>query len=229
MIDLTTIEDFECYCKEAAERLKQIQNLKTSETLVPSLRESTDNLTNDSIKRQKFRIDLLQGEDGIALERILGNSDLMPVSFLERADLAANSVGRVHVHLPSGRSAGFGTGFLIAPDLLLTNNHVLRDKDNAGKSFVEFDFEFELDGMPRPTTSFRFLPRKFFYTSKELDFTIVAVDELSVDTKPLSDYSFLPLIEATGKALQEEKVTIIQHPLLNQLFVVSPEQNERCG
>lgn len=216
MVDFTTFGTFESRCHEAAKRHDQIVKIKdsdiTSEAFVSSLPESSDNLPDEARARRDSRFSLLQGEDDVALERVLGQNDLMPINFLERTNLAANSVGRVHVQTASGRGAGFGTGFLIAPDLLMTNNHVLQNMRTAEFSFVEFDFEFALDGVPRRTTIFRFLPNKVFYTSADLDFTIVAVKERSTDSISLSNYAFLPLIKASGKALENEKVTIIQHP-----------------
>src|SRR5690348_6594015 len=46
-------------------------------------------------------------------ERIISGDELQPVSYLERGTIAARAVARIA--LPSG--AGFGTGFLIAPQV----------------------------------------------------------------------------------------------------------------
>src|SRR4051812_9586990 len=55
----------------------------------------------------------------LALERILGSNDLMPVSFLAIGRLRARSVGRVHINDAAGHRLGYGTGFMVSPRLLL--------------------------------------------------------------------------------------------------------------
>src|SRR6478736_3568618 len=57
----------------------------------------------------------------VALERIIADNDLMPVSFLALGQLRARSVGRIHVKGPGNMRLGFGTGFLVSPQLLMTN------------------------------------------------------------------------------------------------------------
>ena len=56
-------------------------------------------------------------------------------------------------------------------------------------------------------------PSELFFTRKELDFTVVAVEPTAQEgATPLSDFGCLPLIEATGKVLEGEWLTVIQHP-----------------
>ncbi len=43
-----------------------------------------------------------------------------------------------------------GTGFLIAPDTILTNHHVLHDGGGEQVEQVEIWFNYELDGARRP-------------------------------------------------------------------------------
>jgi hypothetical protein len=45
-----------------------------------------------------------------------------------------------------GRLGGYGTGFLVSPRLLLTNNHVLRNAAEAGNSQIEFNYQSSVDG-----------------------------------------------------------------------------------
>ena len=44
----------------------------------------------------------------------------------------------------SGRQP-IGTGFLVAPGLLLTNNHVIPDEEAAAGFIAEFDYELDSD------------------------------------------------------------------------------------
>ena len=61
-------------------------------------------------------------------------ADWLPVSFLEKALRAAGAVGRVE-----RLGAAFGTAFLVAPGLVLTNAHVMRALPEREKSGVRFN------------------------------------------------------------------------------------------
>jgi endonuclease G, mitochondrial len=137
-------------------------------------------------------------------ERILGGNDLMPVAYLQRGAIAARAVARIDL------GNGSGTGFLIAPRVLITNNHVLPDKATAARALANFRFEVDLNDTPVGPAVAELKPDELFFTSdqSQLDFTVVAVDS----NVPLAQYGCLPLIETTGKVSEGEWVTIIQHP-----------------
>jgi endonuclease G len=144
-----------------------------------------------------------------ALERILGRSDLMSVRYLELGLRVARTVGRVHVRGADGSNLGFGTGFLVTPRLLLTNNHVLGDASIAGASRVEFDFQEGLDGRLQSSIYTTFDPAAFFVTDKALDFSLVA---LKGDLGRIAPFGCNGLSAAEGKVIVGEYVSIIQHP-----------------
>ncbi|MFF5468199.1 endonuclease [Streptomyces achromogenes] len=150
------------------------------------------------------------GADLLGLERLMGRNDLTGVAFLEGGYLAARSIGRVRVRTPEG--GHYGTGFLVSPSLLLTNNHVLRGLEEAGHAVVEFNFQAGVDGRPLIPVAFRIDPHGFFATDRELDFTVVAVAERNEEGARLADFGWLPLDGAQGKAIVGEFVNIIQHP-----------------
>jgi endonuclease G len=154
------------------------------------------------------------GQAQAELERILNNNDLVEVAYLEQGLRAARAVGRVQIRDEAGRLIGYGSGFLVSPRLLLTNNHVLGDATTAASSLVEFDYERDLRGMDRPTHVFALKPGDFFATSPadELDFTLVAVAPTAEDQALLADFGWLPLLATPQKALRAEYLTIIQHP-----------------
>lgn len=143
-----------------------------------------------------------------ALERVLDTNDLIGLRFFSQGLRVAQAVGRVHIGGGSGAREGFGTGFLVAPRLLLTNHHVLADAEQARQSKVEFNFQEEASGELQTTQCFALAPQEFFLTDQELDYSLVAV----VDDGGLDAYGWLPLIEDSGKVLVGEKVNIIQHP-----------------
>ncbi len=142
--------------------------------------------------------------DSDTLERILGRNDLIDIGFFDRMREVSRAVCRVELV-----GGGAGTGWLIAPNLLITNNHVLPDWSAAAEAVVVFEVDTRLArGKP-----FKLDPARFFMTSGELDldYTIVAVQE--ADESTLAAYGSL----ATAPALVPtialgEPVNIIQHP-----------------
>jgi len=147
-------------------------------------------------------------EDVNVLERILGFNDLISVHFLEKGWLAARAVGRIHI----SSGLGFGTGFMISPRLMLTNNHVLPDKETASRSYIEFDYQLGVDGRLMRVQEFDFMPDELFLTDPDLDFTLVAVNPLNTSEWEVATYGWLPLIDDEDKVIVGEKLNIIQHP-----------------
>ena len=110
-------------------------------------------------------------------------------------------------------SQGFGTGFLISPRVLITNNHVLPDPTVAARARAQFRYELDLADTELPPINYRLLPNELFHTRQDLDYTVVAVEAVSQENAtPLSDFGCLPLVEATGKISEGEWLTVIQHP-----------------
>lgn len=150
--------------------------------------------------------------DTLAIERVLGNNDLVAVNYFEFGLQAARAVCRIQIRDVLGYGKGYGTGFLVAPNLLLTNNHVLDKSEMAIKSLAEFNFEDDINFQPKATKLFTLLPGEIFYTDPLLDFTLVAVSSDATDGTKLGNFGVLKLIEETGKALPAEYLSIIQHP-----------------
>jgi endonuclease G, mitochondrial len=111
------------------------------------------------------------------------------------------------VRTPKG--SGFGTGFLVTPQLVLTNNHVLENATIAGNSRMEFDFQEGADGKLRTSIFVHFDAAAFFVTDKALDFSLVA---LKGDVRSLAKVGFNGLSAEEGKVIVGEYVSIIQHP-----------------
>ncbi|MDX6759574.1 MULTISPECIES: endonuclease [Streptomyces] len=152
----------------------------------------------------------LVSTDLLTLERFMGRNDLIGIDFLEGGFLAARSIGRITVRTPA--SSHHGTGFLVSPSLLMTNNHVLGSPEEAAAGVIEFNFQAGRDGQPLVPVVFLLDPQSFFVTHRDLDFTVVAVSGRSRDGQPLASFGRLPLKEAQGKAVIGELVNIIQHP-----------------
>jgi len=110
-----------------------------------------------------------------ALERIVDGNELQDVNYFPRGARAADAVGRVVIRRSNGSQVGYGTGFMIGPGVMMTNNHVLPDATMAERSELEMEFERDVEGRSKPSVLFGFLPKTLFYTSEALDFSIVAV------------------------------------------------------
>lgn len=151
------------------------------------------------------------GATAVLLERIIGAANLLPARFLQAGARRAAAVGRIVVRSPGGATAGFGTGFLVGPQVLLTNQHVLADAESASGSVVQFDYWERRGGQVLPTPV-ALQPERLFITDETLDFTLVATATTAVDGSTSTDRGWIPLLGPSGKALVGERVNIIQHP-----------------
>ena len=163
------------------------------------------------------RIDrMVESGSGVSardFERYIGRNDLLRVNYLERGVMAARAVCRIYVADPFGGGGEWGTGFLVSPRLLVTNNHVIKSSDTALRSFAEFGYELDMRGSFRSSKRFQLMPQLGFISDPDLDFTLVAVAERSEDgSAALLDYGFLRLNPNLHKVDEMEFVTIIQHP-----------------
>jgi endonuclease G len=147
------------------------------------------------------------------LERILGDNDLLNLNYFERGLRSARPVGRIIFLGAGGSPRGYATGFMVTPRLLLTNHHVFGQARDAEGAVLEFDYEIDLTGKPRPTERFRFRPQEYFFANQALDFALVAVDpQPQLKHTRLEDYGWLQLNPSLGKINPGEYVSIIQHP-----------------
>ncbi|MCW2634426.1 MAG: non-specific endonuclease [Blastococcus sp.] len=143
------------------------------------------------------------------LERVLDDPDLRPLHWLSGGLRVAQAVGLVK------GPVGNGTGFLVAPELLMTNHHVLPSEDAAAAATVRFNYQEQESGDIVGVQQVSLDPARFFATSPEdaLDYTVVAVGPLpGGGGAPGAVLGCLALVGATGKILEGEAINIIQHP-----------------
>lgn len=147
------------------------------------------------------------------LERMINGDDLVDEFFLHRALIAARPVCRIAVRDPAGSEIGYATGFLIGPELLLTNWHVFRDASEARHSIAEFEYTLDVRGEPVPSHRFTLQPERFFHSNRDLDYALVAVSPQSIDgDAELQSFGFHRLVDDPHKVWEGEWITIIQHP-----------------
>lgn len=142
----------------------------------------------------------------LANERIIGSNDMRDINYLEVAVAVARAVCRIRI------GSGAGTGVLVGPRLIMTNNHVLRSVEDAMAAEAQFDYQENVSGDLLPVQAYRLDPNYFFATDKTLDFTIVGITETSAKGQPISRYPWRKFIAAMGKAENGDPLNIIQHP-----------------
>lgn len=134
------------------------------------------------------------------VEKLIGVNNLRPVAFLEKAVLASQPVARISVP-----TLGLGTGFLVGPDVLMTNNHVVPSAQAAAGATAQFGYELGLDGILQDGQTYALAPNTFFATSVDLDFSLVAVDG-----SPGAVFGYL--IPDGSSPQVGDPVNIVQHP-----------------
>lgn len=119
-------------------------------------------------------------------ERIIQESNLLPIAFLEEGVLRQKAVVRlpkIDVNYPLGKP--HGTGFLVSNSLVMTNNHVINNVAEAKEILVQFNYQEDLDGVAQPIDTWKLDPDSFFYTNAALDFSLVRVKRKPIFYKVL--------------------------------------------
>ncbi|MFD8099834.1 trypsin-like serine peptidase [Nocardia fluminea] len=147
-----------------------------------------------------------------SLERVIGvANELQAANFLTRGARAAAAVARISL-ADNGREMPMGTGSLVSPQLLLTNNHVLPTRGTAESVVIEFRAEVDIDNVPGPTVRYRLAPDDFFVTDKHLDYTVVRVAPGPDGVAPGVTFGWNPLIAKPGKIVIGEAMNVVGHP-----------------
>ena len=192
----------------AEARVKRFKELYESQTEVREGRlaeiESVGVLGAAGLQTAVKRVAHLTVAEGRRVEAISGGTDLAGVNFLDYGRAAADCVCRILVD-----GAAMGSGFMIAPGVVMTNQHVIHDSEEAGNTLLEFGYEFGFDDIKASRRKFKVDLSKPFAISGEddLDFAIFAITGEGVDS-----LGWLPLEPRTDKILEGEPVVIVQHP-----------------
>ena len=113
----------------------------------------------------------------------------------------ARAVARLRFISDDDDKQYYCTGFLISPDLFITNNHCIRNKSEMRSALVDFDYKFK----GRLPNTYRF--KEFIITDPDLDFSILRMDRVF----PESERKALKLY-ASDIVVERADLIIIQHP-----------------
>lgn len=136
-------------------------------------------------------------------EKIIGEDTLRHVYILNLALEAAKAV--VHLRVPKaegGQSAG--TGFMIASNLLMTNNHVIASWEQAEQTEYTFNYQLDINGKECEILTAQALSASTFHTNTELDYTVLSL-------RDVPDFGS-PLILKSKQIRRDDRLAIIQHP-----------------
>ena len=136
-------------------------------------------------------------------EKIFGEPTLRPIAFLARGLEVSRSVA--YISVTNGAQRWSGTGFMIAPNLAMTNHHVISSASQLPGVLVRFNYQENFKGEAQPTKEYPAVPAGVFHASEGLDYAIV-----QVQGEPGSEWGWLPLQARDIK--QGERINIIQHP-----------------
>jgi endonuclease G len=199
--------------RPAAERMLSQQAAQSPSPVLDTV-VVTPPVPDDAASPLGAILPLVASESGILPEIIQRDNDLRPIRFLHIALLAARAVGRIRIADALTNETGDATGFMVAPDLLMTNWHVLKTADIAAAASIIFDDEDGIDGDPLETKAFRLRPDRLFINDEALDYAIVEVASRTSSGIPLAQFGYLRLYRQIGKLdpSQRQAVNIIQHP-----------------
>lgn len=134
----------------------------------------------------------------------------IPIAILRKGLEVTRSVARIKG--VQNNQNFVATGFLITPELLLTNAHVLPDADTARTGVAQFNFERRLDGSLTRVSEFTLDPDRVFVTNEALDYALVAISS-DRDGVPGHTYGWCSLGGHIGKVVAGEQVQIVGHPV----------------
>jgi V8-like Glu-specific endopeptidase len=151
----------------------------------------------------------------------------LPFSFVAGAGMTARGVARLSVPRIFGgvrqAGAGYGTGWLIAPGVVITNHHVIEARDRRpppagpGEAAAEpadleaqaqhieawFDYYQEVGGNAVRCDGARLLAR-----NRELDYAVLEL----TDADKVADRRPLPIIRQQPSLARGSRINLVQHP-----------------
>jgi hypothetical protein len=172
---------------------------------------AAENPTNPELRAFAEQFEFVAATGG-ELERIV-----LPSVPFENIGQWLERLGRLRRAVCRFESDGtFGSAFLVAPDLLMTNHHVveglLAGSEDPNKAIVRFDYEVGADGSPAAGRTCRLAAAWDCGSSQALDYALVRLAEpVGEDDAGGAKRGFVKL-GVTHKFTKGEPLMILQHP-----------------
>lgn len=166
------------------------------------------------VKRKEMLAAIKKEPVDFAFDRAIGKNDSVYSNFVELIHNAKQKVGRVAIKQGT-KNIGFATGFMVSENLMLTNWHVFKTKEDVADSEIQFHYELDVAGNPGTSACFKLQGSVFFHSNKELDYSLVAVQPTDISGMfNLTDIGYIFLDPSLGKlgSEEEEALNIIHHP-----------------
>ncbi|MCW3997950.1 MAG: serine protease [Candidatus Bathyarchaeota archaeon] len=186
-------------------------------------------------------------DDEKGLESVINSEDnFLNIHLLYGGIYCSHAVGQIEI--PEGTAKG--TGFLVGPNLMLTNQHVIKKKKYLQKTIVRFGYINDLSNIPLRGNVFNFQPNVYHFSpAEELDYALVRLTEsplkdMSKKYSNLNDKSIQNLVQqgihkgylilVDDLIAKGARVNIIQHPrggamkiVMTQNYVVNDMKESR--
>lgn len=139
--------------------------------------------------------------------------------WLEKLSRIRRAVGRFESPPEGGLGGGYGTAFLVARDVVLTNHHVIKDllatKKDPGRAVVRFDYEIEPGGaVTAGRTSALASAWDCGHSAPPagLDYALVRLAEPVGDDPVAGGRRGFIQVSGLGPPAEKEPLMVLQHP-----------------
>ena len=170
--------------------------------------------------------------DQSGLEQVISSEDnFLDINLLIGAVYCSYAVCRIEV--PEGKA--LGTGFLINKEWLLTNQHVLKNKEYLQDAVARFGYLTDATGVPEPGSVIRINPDFYFSSpAEELDYALVRLAREPLEKMfPVDKELYMSMSElfknnkhrgyltlAARHIKENDRLNVIQHPEGREMKVV---------
>lgn len=145
-------------------------------------------------------------------EAIIDEDDSVPFRFLQLGADRGRAVCKIQasgVNFRGRTGRWSGTGFLVAPNILLTNHHVINSASVAAQSSAVFNYQETAPGVLAAMSSFTLDPDRLFVASpyEDLDYCFVWVDGA-----PQDQFGIIEFWRGSFMAAPGSPANIVHHP-----------------
>jgi hypothetical protein len=174
-------------------------------------------LWSNTMKGDKFTVEVTtaQPNNGLKLEidslvkvvpeaipqSAIGDTDFEPITSKgPEVQGWGRAVARIHFKSDDDSQFYFCTGFLVAPDILMTNNHCISTANEAKDAEIWFDYDLDDDSHVEAGV------KELLLTSCDNDFALLRLKQ------PVASPTRIPLQLSAAPLTSQEKLIVIQHP-----------------